>query len=110
MTSQYFNLVGGYKLPAIGLGTFTVSRIVCLFGFMFENTLAWCRQVTDEKDLTNALNVALETGYRHIDTALFYQNEHIIGKVLKTWFDSGKLKREDVWITTKLPGCVPPDQ
>lgn len=89
MTSQYFNLVGGYKLPAVGLGTFTV---------------------TDEKDLTNALNVALETGYRHIDTAYFYQNEHLIGKVLKTWFDSGKLKREDVWITTKLPGCYPPDQ
>lgn len=42
-------------------------------------------------------------GYRHIDTAFAYGNEHIIGDVLKTWFKSGKLKREDVFITTKLP-------
>lgn len=49
------------------------------------------------------MDIALEVGYRHIDTAYRYKNEHIIGKVLKRWFDSGRLKREDVFITTKLP-------
>lgn len=31
-----------------------------------------------------------------------YHNEKIVGKVLQKWFKSGKLKREDVFITTKL--------
>lgn len=53
-------------------------------------------------DLEKALNVALETGYRLIDTATVYENEHIIGKVLNEWFSSGKLKREDIFITTKV--------
>lgn len=46
---------------------------------------------------------ALEAGYRHIDTAYAYENEHVIGKVLKKWIDGGKLKREDLFIVTKLP-------
>lgn len=54
--------------------------------------------------------MALETGYRHIDTAFYYRNERIIGNVLKEWFDSGKLKREDVFVTTKLPGAAAPDE
>ncbi|KAG0712164.1 Alcohol dehydrogenase [NADP(+)] [Chionoecetes opilio] len=54
-------------------------------------------------DLKVALNAALECGYRHIDTAFLYQNETAIGEVLKEWFTSGRLKREDVFITTKLP-------
>lgn len=53
--------------------------------------------------MVTALDSALENGYRHIDTAFRYRNEHIIGKVLKRWFNSGKLKREDLFITTKLP-------
>ncbi|XP_060530275.1 uncharacterized protein LOC132704348 [Cylas formicarius] len=55
--------------------------------------------VTDKK----TLETALEVGYRHFDTAYVYGNEHIIGKVLNKWFSSGKLKRDDVFITTKLP-------
>lgn len=50
-----------------------------------------------------ALNVALEAGYRHIDTAFIYKNEAVIGRVLKTWLSSGRLKREDLFVTTKLP-------
>ncbi|KAG0713821.1 Alcohol dehydrogenase [NADP(+)] [Chionoecetes opilio] len=54
-------------------------------------------------DVKVALNTALECGYRHINTAFLYQNETVIGEVLKEWFTSGRLKREDVFITTKLP-------
>nr|CAI5862099.1 unnamed protein product [Callosobruchus analis] len=79
---KVLNVVGGGKMPIIGLGT-------------------W--QASNEDELTSALNYALEIGYRHIDTAYAYENEKIIGKVLKEWISSGKLKREDLFITTKLP-------
>lgn len=48
------------------------------------------------------MNIALEAGYRHIDTATAYENEKVIGDVLKNWFDSGKLKRSDIFIVTKV--------
>ncbi|KAF6211729.1 hypothetical protein GE061_012244 [Apolygus lucorum] len=67
------------KMPIIGIGT-------------------W--QGTDDEVLV-AVDAALEIGYRHIDTAAVYGNESGIGKVLKKWFDSGKLKREEVFVTTK---------
>jgi diketogulonate reductase-like aldo/keto reductase len=54
------------------------------------------------EEVTAAVDVALEVGYRHIDTAYMYQNEAAIGKTLKKWFDSGKLKREDIFIVTKV--------
>ncbi|KAG8266253.1 hypothetical protein J6590_076530 [Homalodisca vitripennis] len=70
----------GMAMPVFGLGT-------------------W--QSTDEA-LEKALNAALEAGYRLIDTAALYANEAVIGRVLSQWFSSGKLKREDLFITTKL--------
>ncbi|KHJ76528.1 hypothetical protein OESDEN_23852 [Oesophagostomum dentatum] len=57
----------------------------------------------NETELTAVLNAALDNGYRLIDTAYLYGNEAIIGKTLKDYFKTGKLKREDVFITTKLP-------
>lgn len=65
-----------------------------------------CLQSTNEAELENALDVALKTGYRHIDTAYVYENEAIIGKVLKSWLTSGKIKRQELFITTKLPICA----
>ena len=46
-----------------------------------------------------AVRFALETGYRHVDTATMYQNEAEVGRAVR---DSG-LDRRDVFITTKLP-------
>ncbi|CAG9837175.1 unnamed protein product [Diabrotica balteata] len=73
---------GGLNMPTVGLGT-------------------W--EARDDSEIETALNAALELGYRHIDTAAAYGNEHVIGKVLKKWFDSGKLSRDDLFIVTKLP-------
>ncbi|ODM88548.1 Aldo-keto reductase family 1 member B10 [Orchesella cincta] len=72
----------GYKMPIVGLGT-------------------W--QAESEKEMETALDVALTAGYRHIDTAYLYNNERLIGNVLKKWLDSGKIKREELFIVTKLP-------
>jgi len=46
-----------------------------------------------------AVLAALDAGYRHIDTATMYGNEREVGRAVK---ESG-LRREDVFITTKLP-------
>nr|XP_023018785.1 aldose reductase-related protein 1-like [Leptinotarsa decemlineata] len=79
----FMDMPSGSKMPAIGLGTFQ----------------------SVETELENALNAALEAGYRHIDTAFVYENEVVIGRVLKQWISSGKVKREELFITTKLPIC-----
>ena len=60
-------------------------------------------QAKEESELKPALIAALDAGYRLIDTAYAYGNEHIIGETLEEYFKSGKLKREDVFIVTKLP-------
>lgn len=49
-----------------------------------------------------AVNWALEAGYRHFDTAYLYFNEGDIGDTLQEWTQSGKIKREDLFITTKV--------
>ena len=48
-----------------------------------------------------AVRYALEAGYRHLDTATMYRNEHEVGQALR---ESG-LDRDEVFVTTKLqPG------
>ncbi|XP_045460147.1 aldo-keto reductase family 1 member A1-like [Harmonia axyridis] len=76
-----FPLNNGKKIPSIGYGTWMANG----------------------QDLENALEVALEDGYRYIDTAFLYGNEKVVGKVLNRWITDGKLKREDLYILTKLP-------
>jgi len=46
----------------------------------------------------DAVREAIKTGYRHIDTAAFYENEQSVGQAIK---DSG-IKREEIFVTTKL--------
>lgn len=46
----------------------------------------------------NALNDALNNGYRSIDTASLYKCEHYIGHFLK----ENEINRSDIWITSKL--------
>ncbi|KAI6214325.1 Aldo-ket-red domain-containing protein [Aphelenchoides besseyi] len=83
MSDEYHvKLSNGLELPLIGYGS-------------------W--QSTDEDQLKKCLSLALDIGYRYIDTATLYGNHYIIGQVLQEYYDAGKLKREDVFITTKLP-------
>ena len=48
------------------------------------------------------MEIALREGYRHIDCALAYGNEAEIGEALQKCFKEGVVKREDVFVTSKL--------
>ncbi|CAD5208595.1 unnamed protein product [Bursaphelenchus xylophilus] len=79
---EYVVLANGKKMPLVGLGT-------------------W--QGRDPVAFKDALRLALDTGYRYIDTAYLYYNEELIGEVLEEYITSGKVRREDLFIATKLP-------
>lgn len=57
---------------------------------------------SDPKKLYDAIVEAVKYGYRHIDCAYIYENEEIVGRALRHLFDTGVVKREDLWITSKL--------
>ena len=48
------------------------------------------------------MRIAVEAGYRHIDTAVLYKNEAEIGNALTDLIKRGVVKREDVFVTTKV--------
>mmetsp|Transcript_14476 Transcript_14476/g.24761 ORF Transcript_14476/g.24761 Transcript_14476/m.24761 type:complete len:298 (-) Transcript_14476:35-928(-) len=50
----------------------------------------------------DAITIALKAGYRHIDCAALYGNEAEIGKAFADAFKNGIVKREELWVTSKL--------
>jgi aldehyde reductase len=55
-----------------------------------------------EFDGYTSTKIALENGYRHIDTAYVYQNEAEIGKAVNEIIAAGEVKRDEVFVVTKL--------
>jgi len=53
-------------------------------------------------EVYDAVKVALEAGYEHIDCAPIYGNEPEVGRALTESFESGVVSRDDVWVTSKL--------
>ena len=76
-------LYTGAKIPAVGLGTFGSDRF-------------------SGEEIARAVKEAISLGYRHIDCAAVYGNEHLIGESLRSVLDRGLIKREELWITSKL--------
>jgi 2,5-diketo-D-gluconate reductase A len=70
-------LPGGVEMPMVGFGTWQIRGRKA-----YEST-----------------KLALEVGYRHVDTATMYGNEEEVGRALR---DSG-VPRSEVFVTTKLP-------
>jgi len=70
-------LHNGVQMPWVGLGVYKVK---------------------EGEEVKNAVRTALEIGYRHIDTAAFYENEEGVGQAIR---ESG-IPREQVFVTTKV--------
>lgn len=80
-TNEYLALNDGNKIPALGLGTVPSK---------------------DPSEVKDQVVTAVKAGFRHIDTAWYYGTEKYVGQALKELFDEGIVKREDVFITTKV--------
>ncbi|KAM7534169.1 hypothetical protein Aperf_G00000116834 [Anoplocephala perfoliata] len=73
-------LNSGYRIPQLGFGTFhPVKELV-----------------------TDAVKEAIKAGYRHFDTAMIYGNEEEVGQGIAESMKKLDLKREDIFVTSKL--------
>ncbi|WP_103030402.1 aldo/keto reductase [Salinibacter altiplanensis] len=77
---QSISFANGDEMPMVGLGTWK----------------------SPPGEVYKAVKTALEAGYRHVDCAPIYKNEHEVGNALRDSFDAGTASREDVWVTSKL--------
>ena len=58
--------------------------------------------IPDPAVTRSATRDALEAGFRHFDCAERYRNEREVGEALEEGLASGKISREDIFVTTKL--------
>ena len=72
-----FTLHNGVKMPYFGLGVYLSE---------------------DGQEVINAVQWALEAGYRHIDTASIYKNEEGVGKGIK----ESRVPRKDIFVVSKV--------
>lgn len=79
---KYHILNSGNKIPSIGLGVYLTPPSVA-------------EKVVFE---------ALQTGYKHVDSARYYENEHEVCQGIEKWLkaDPAHNKREDIFYTTKI--------
>ncbi len=80
LTSTY-ELANGTRIPCVGFGTWQTPD----GDIAYESVLA-----------------ALRNGYRHIDTATAYGNEQGVGRAIRDFLAEGKVKRSELFVTTKL--------
>lgn len=78
---ENLKLSNGVEMPLEGFGVF---------------------QVPDSNECKNAVLEAIKAGYRLIDTAAIYMNEKAVGEAIKQAISEGIVKREELFITTKL--------
>ncbi|OMJ79552.1 hypothetical protein SteCoe_20403 [Stentor coeruleus] len=75
MRRNTFVLSNCIQIPKIGLGTYQMSGVQC----------------------KEAVTAALNAGYRHIDTAIYYSNHKNVAEAIRNY------SREELFITSKIP-------
>ena len=80
MQKMNIQLASDRQLPAVGFGLWKV----------------------EPSEVANVVSQAIDVGYRHFDAASDYGNEAEVGEGLHAALSSGKVNREDLWITSKL--------
>lgn len=78
-----YTLYNDEKIPCIGLGTFGSDKC-------------------SAEEIAEAVKGAIDAGYTMFDCAACYGNEAEIGEVFKEAFEQNKVKREDLYIMTKV--------
>lgn len=78
---EFIEFYNGNKMPIVGLGTYRVEN---------------------DEQAKEAVQYAIEQGYRSIDAAMIYENEEKVGEGIKAGLASTGLKRSDLFITSKL--------
>ncbi|XP_070612415.1 aldo-keto reductase family 1 member D1 [Erythrolamprus reginae] len=90
--SHHLRLNDGNTIPVIGLGTSTDIK---------KTPIGTCAE---------SVKIAIEAGYRHIDGAFVYHNEHEVGQAIREKIEDGTIKREDIFYCGKLWNtCHPPE-
>ncbi|XP_060228931.1 estradiol 17 beta-dehydrogenase 5 isoform X2 [Meriones unguiculatus] len=80
---QTVRLSDGHFIPILGFGTYAPQEV-------------------PKRKATEATKIAIEAGFRHIDSAAMYQNEEEVGLAIRSKIEDGTVKREDIFYTTKL--------
>ncbi|KAI8631663.1 Aldo/keto reductase [Xylariaceae sp. FL1651] len=80
MAPSTFKLNTGQEMPAVGLGTWQSAP----------------------GEVAAAVTYALKVGYKLIDAAYCYGNEDEVGQGIKAAIDAGYVKREEIFVVTKL--------
>uniref|UniRef100_W5NK68 Aldo-keto reductase family 1 member D1 n=1 Tax=Lepisosteus oculatus TaxID=7918 RepID=W5NK68_LEPOC len=81
---HFIPLSDGNKMPLIGLGTYGDPR------------------TTPKGTCYESVKLAIDVGYRHLDGALVYFNEHEVGQAIRDKIAEGVVKREDIFYCGKL--------
>lgn len=72
-----YTLNNGVNIPVLGLGVY---------------------RMPDNEATVKSIQFAFSNGYRHIDTAMIYNNERAVGRAI----NSGTVARNEIFITTKV--------
>nr|XP_010589074.1 aldo-keto reductase family 1 member C1 homolog isoform X2 [Loxodonta africana] len=73
----------GHFIPVLGYGTYASSE-------------------APKGKAEEATKLAIDAGFRHIDSAYLYQNEEEVGRAIRSKIADGTVKREDIFYTSKL--------
>lgn len=83
-------LASGHSIPAVGYGAGTT----------------WFKGAKGEEALRDAVVVALDAGFTHIDDAEMYENEAAVGAGIRQWLEKTGRPRSELFVTSKVLGSI----